>query len=234
MGKDYWNFSIFRRQYSVMGKTVGAGHSLNPCFPLANHISLGNLSHYLGLSIPFSKMIIMIFHPHRTIFKVKWSYCCHALNTMLSTLCGLLQCHCYYYYHRHHYHHARYYCYLPYALFHCSPTPIPVMFLYKGGVMTAFASTGIWPPVIKVALLGHTIYCCPLKQFLFWEAKLDVEANQGQRQRIFSSSPMEPSEIFKLQKENQAKGKMFNCTLSWLRTSKTDWIWTHCLHTLKV
>lgn len=55
MGKDYWNFCIFRRQYGVMVKTVSAEHSLNPYFPLANHISLGSLSYYLSLSIPFGK-----------------------------------------------------------------------------------------------------------------------------------------------------------------------------------
>lgn len=71
MGKDHWTFSIFMRQYSIMVKSVGVGHSSNPYFPLTNHISLGNLPDNPGLRIPFCKMIMMIFHPHRTVFKVK-------------------------------------------------------------------------------------------------------------------------------------------------------------------
>ena len=51
-GEQLLEIFIFKRQYSIMVKNVGPGHSSNPCFSLANHMSLGNLPDYLGLSIP--------------------------------------------------------------------------------------------------------------------------------------------------------------------------------------
>lgn len=55
--------------YSIMVRSVGAGSNL--CFPLANHMSLGNLPDYLNLNTPAYKMMLIIFHPHRLVFNVK-------------------------------------------------------------------------------------------------------------------------------------------------------------------
>lgn len=64
-------FCLREAVYSIMVKTVGAGYISDLCFPLAHHVSLGNLPDSLGLSIPFCEMMIMILHPQKTVFKVK-------------------------------------------------------------------------------------------------------------------------------------------------------------------
>lgn len=187
-GKDCWTFSISRRQYSIMIKTVGAGHSSNPCFPLANHISLGTLPDCLGLSIPFGKIIIKIVHPHKTFFKVKWGFHCQALKRMPRVQWGLFiivvfilsflssssssssQ--------------VLSLCFL--WLVPLVPNSIPVMFLYKGRAVTKQLLPLTSGPYSSRGLYQETIYCCSFKQFLFWEGQLDVEAKQGPGERIFS------------------------------------------------
>lgn len=60
MREDHWNFNIFRRQYSVTGKSAGLEHGSNPCFPFANHMSLGILPCFLELSVPVYKILMII------------------------------------------------------------------------------------------------------------------------------------------------------------------------------
>lgn len=51
-----------------MVKNVGAGS--NHYFLLVNHMSLGSLPDYLNFNVPIYKIMVILFHPHRIVFKV--------------------------------------------------------------------------------------------------------------------------------------------------------------------
>lgn len=68
MGKNHWNFQIFRSHCILMVKNVGAGS--NHYFLLVNHMSLGSLPDYLNFNVPIYKIMVILFHPHRIVFKV--------------------------------------------------------------------------------------------------------------------------------------------------------------------
>lgn len=102
---------------------------------------------------------------------------------MLIYYCGVHYYHC-----CHYHHHPRCYHYLSNDSFHWSPTPFLSCFctrveLWQSNCFHWYLAP---TPYSSRGLYQDSTYCWSFKQFTFWEGQLDVEAKQGQGERIFS------------------------------------------------
>lgn len=173
----------------------------------------------------------MIFHP-KTFFKVKWGYHCQALNTMPRVQWSLFII----------------------VVF------IVIIVIIIPGVITIFLMTysiGPQPQFLswfctRVELWQSNCfqwYLAPTHQECFTRTPF-IAACLNNSWFEKGSCMLRPSRaqergfsLFFIQgtkwniqalEGDPAKGTMFTCIVLWFRTSGTDWLWTHCHHTLSV